>query len=479
MNEENDRKRGSGPVRWFLASIGSLKLAVVLLTVYAVVVGWATLIDNRYGATAVAWGIYRSGWFTALNSLLGLNVLTSAIMRFPWRRRHLGFLMTHAGILLLLVGAAVTWQGGVDGVTGIFEGKSSSRIITDQRELVVTINGDGTDAISEQIPIDPGPFSWSMLRDTGTDDALGTLPWRLSDRGQPRTVCHDGQIRVELLDWLAQVTLEPVGDTDSPDKTTRENESDNPGVMPQWAMPSRSPVPISVTIRPVPFPGESTTRADREAWMDRGLRAAKFRVRYGSEIENFQDIWLLLDESESAKFRRMAGDSLTSENFADAEVVERVRYTSPLTPEMTTRTLSFGDRTVTISLRSRDADVGFGVRLHRFDRRFTPGSSQASYYASRIDLLEPDGSMAAVDQQISMNEPLEFRGTRLFQTSWRGPWAPGHPFFDAIEPIDSDADALYMTVLSASRDPGAGWKYAGSLLLLVGMTMVFVRKLKR
>ncbi|MDO4557767.1 MAG: cytochrome c biogenesis protein ResB [Planctomycetia bacterium] len=484
--------------RW-LGWLGSLRLAVVVLSLYAVTVGWATLVDNRYGATAVAWGIYRSVWFAALNVLLGLNVLCSALVRFPWKKRQIGFLMIHTGILSLMIGSAVTWRGGVDGVIGVFEGRGASRIVTDTRILEVTVDGK-----SQTIPLEPGPFSWSMLRSAGTDEsALSRFPWRLSGNGRPRTIFRDASIRIELVDWLAQVRLVPADDaahtmvdlTEEAEKTVTPGSS---GDFPRWTVETSSPVPVEVTIRPVPFPGKDATRADREAWVDRGLRAARLRVHTlrdggpatktsgtpggsgagvpGAENPEVEDYWLLLDESEAARFRRMAGDLLTPDVLTDAESLEQVRYASLLTPEMTSQTIHPGNRTVTLSLRSLDVDAGFGVTLRRFDRRFNPGSRQASHYASQIDLTEPDGTMILADQRITMNEPIEFRGVRLFQTSWRGPWAPGHPFYDAIEPVESEESGLYMTVLSANRDPGSGWKYVGSFLLLVGMTIVFVRK---
>ena len=454
--------------RW-LGRIGSLKLAVVVLTLYAMTVGWATLVDNRYGATAVAWGIYRSTWFATLNVVLGINVLGSVLARFPWKKRHIGFLMTHTGILLIMIGSSVTWRSGVDGVMGVFEGRNASSIVTDERVLELSIDGK-----TRTIPLAPGPFSWAMLRNEGTDGSeLSRFPWRLCGNGKPQTIYVDESVHIEMVDWMAQVRLIPLN-----------TETKNASTSPRWTYPTPSPEPLEVTIQPVPFPGRDATRADREAWVDRGLRAAQLKishfVRGGStSVSPPTTCWLLLDESESARFRRMAGEILTPETLTDAEDFERVRYAETLTPEMSRFTEVFGadvKTVVTLSLRSRNRDAGFGVTLHEFERRFNPGSQQASYYASVVDLTKPDGTVVQKDQRITMNEPIEFQGTRLFQTSWRGPWTPGHPFYDTIEPVESEATQLYMTVLSANRDPGSGWKYVGSLLLLAGMTIVFVQK---
>ena len=54
-------------------------------------------------------------WFAALLGLLALNILAATLARFPWRRGHRGFLLTHAGVLVLLAGAMATFWAGAEG----------------------------------------------------------------------------------------------------------------------------------------------------------------------------------------------------------------------------------------------------------------------------------------------------------------------------------------------------------------------------
>ncbi|MDD3471049.1 MAG: hypothetical protein PHE53_13890, partial [Thermoguttaceae bacterium] len=258
------RQTESQGKRW-LRWAGSLKWAVTLLSLYAMVVAWATLVDNEYGATAVAWGIYRSGWFAILNLLLGLNVLCSALVRFPWKRRHIGFLMTHAGILMLLVGSAITWSGGIEGVIGVFEGKTSNHLVTEEKQFAITVESIGDEnvpsasmastgeispkiaptkvkntdqqkpTIRRKVSFTPGPFSWAMLGrgelfgqseaghgENGPNEAIpawaksatktpmAMFPWRVSTAAGPSTLYEDDQLCVEVVDWLANVELAPL-----------------------------------------------------------------------------------------------------------------------------------------------------------------------------------------------------------------------------------------------------------------------------
>ena len=107
---------------WPVRFVGSMPFAVGLLLVLAAVMGWATVLDSRYGADASAFGIYHSWWFVALCGLLGLSVLVSTLLRFPWKRYQLGFVVTHLGILVLLAGCGISLFWGEEGTLGVYEG---------------------------------------------------------------------------------------------------------------------------------------------------------------------------------------------------------------------------------------------------------------------------------------------------------------------------------------------------------------------
>ena len=49
--------------------------------------------------------VYRAWWFTVLMSLLAANILCAALKKFPWKRHQTGFLITHAGLLIVIGGS--------------------------------------------------------------------------------------------------------------------------------------------------------------------------------------------------------------------------------------------------------------------------------------------------------------------------------------------------------------------------------------
>ena len=63
--------------------------------------------ESRFDSKVAAYYIYNAVWFNFWLLALGLNLLCAALTRWPWQRKHLGFVVTHAGIILLLTGAVI------------------------------------------------------------------------------------------------------------------------------------------------------------------------------------------------------------------------------------------------------------------------------------------------------------------------------------------------------------------------------------
>src|ERR1700681_4431541 len=85
----------------------SLKLAVVLLAVLIVGAIVGTLYESSFDAKVARTYVYGAPWFNVWLLLLGTNLTVSALSRWPWRKHHLAFLVTHLGIITLLTGSLI------------------------------------------------------------------------------------------------------------------------------------------------------------------------------------------------------------------------------------------------------------------------------------------------------------------------------------------------------------------------------------
>ncbi len=207
--------------------LASLRLAVVLISAAAVVLMWAAFyLDARYGNKVVQFAVYGSWWFAGLAFLLGVNVVCAALGRFPWDRKQTGFVITHAGIVVLLLGCWLTRRGGIDAQLPVFEGTASHLAFQDTQhfELVVysprqpaetaspprgnpgdqsvPAGSSSQDVVGEiiSIPFAAGPFNWDDYR------RMSWFPWRLARRDRGVLFDEDG-IRLEVLDYYSDAEL--------------------------------------------------------------------------------------------------------------------------------------------------------------------------------------------------------------------------------------------------------------------------------
>ncbi len=119
------------------AWLGSLPMAVLLLLAIGTVLAWGTIYESRFGTAAVQQTIYQSRWFQALLAFLGLNLAVAAYARYPWRRKHVPFVLAHIGIILILLGGIVGARFGLEGQLLIPEGGASSELALPQKVLSV------------------------------------------------------------------------------------------------------------------------------------------------------------------------------------------------------------------------------------------------------------------------------------------------------------------------------------------------------
>ena len=103
-------------------ALGSLDLAVLLLLSLAGVCAVATFLESGFSARVARAYVYQAPWFNVWLLLLALNLSCSAATRWPWERKHAGFVITHAGILVLLAGALLGKSRGFEGSVDLSQG---------------------------------------------------------------------------------------------------------------------------------------------------------------------------------------------------------------------------------------------------------------------------------------------------------------------------------------------------------------------
>lgn len=106
----------------------SLRFTFVLLALYAVLLAAATVIEKFFGTAAALTGVYHAPAFLLLQAALAANALCVSLRLRLFSRRRAAFLVTHAALALILLGALVTHFCSREGVMHIREGERSRAV---------------------------------------------------------------------------------------------------------------------------------------------------------------------------------------------------------------------------------------------------------------------------------------------------------------------------------------------------------------
>ena len=116
--------------------LGSLQLALILLATIAIACAAATITESEFSTKVAQVYIYKAPWFLVWLGVLCINLFAVTLTRWPWEKKHTGFIITHYGIILLLSGAIVGLQTGFEGNVTLHTDKPPIRKLTVNRSII-------------------------------------------------------------------------------------------------------------------------------------------------------------------------------------------------------------------------------------------------------------------------------------------------------------------------------------------------------
>jgi ABC-type transport system involved in cytochrome c biogenesis permease subunit len=450
--------RGGGeskPILALFRALASLTLAILLLAVYVPVLVGATLVEKKYGTNgtaAVHFAIYDSVWFTGIQVLLAVNILLAMLIRLPWHRRQVGFLMTHAGVLVLLAGALVSQQCGKEATLSVAEGHDAHVAYRNSYHF--------------EIVVSPG--------EQGSGDRVQGSGFRVQGSGFG---VQGSGVRVQGSGVRGQGS--GVRDQGSGDASDIHHSSLITHHLPANIPASSAVQPICVPLVTGPFPWKKYSDLHWFPWhLPRRSEGTVYKV--GNEKDGIRlEVLDYVTEPEPSVKARLTVDG-TAETF-DFTLPDAAAYDLGFAERPAPRVVAGRDRRAALALVQDAVDLGFAVHLKEFHRRLDPGSPMPSHYSSWVAFLDAGDPSRTLQESvvITLNAPVDFADPRtgqtyrLFQEGFDGPWTPEDPKFDKLVGNDRTRDHVYVSQLSVNYDPGRGLKYAGSFLLIFGIAVVY------
>ena len=390
--------------------LGSLKIAVVVILGLCAVVATGTFVESKYDAMAASKWVYRTWWLYSLLLLLIVNLTAVMVDRWPWQKKHAPFIMAHIGIITLLIGAAITVKFGLDGTMRVEIGGKAHSVSVGGTELSLYSSFDGQNyARIYKEPVDffldySAAKPLSIATDDGDIHFLEYLPYAAAE--QKVSAVQDDRLgagvrlqlsnpRVHFVQWLVQ-------------RSAQETQQKDLG-------------PARVNLVPKErFPQQGTGRNELFLSPDRdGLR---YLISYKDESR--KTLKGFVKEGESVQTGWM-GIELKIIRFLPQALEETTFQPMPSPTELTNQAMKFEFQGKThwlqlddmvklftkkavyiLSYTHQKVDTGFDLHLKKFAVGHYPGTGMASSYSSLVEVSELG------EKEISMNEPLHYKGQR-------------------------------------------------------------------
>lgn len=162
-----EHRRKNSEVWQLIHLLGSMKLAMVLLFTIPLACAIATIYESKFNAQVAQAYIYKAPWFIFWLAVLCINLFAVTLTRWPWRRKHTGFIVTHFGIIILLIGGAIGQKKGLEASVTLHKKKGPTRQLVVNRTILQVEGGDGSShkilfPVETQRPTEASPRKLSI-----------------------------------------------------------------------------------------------------------------------------------------------------------------------------------------------------------------------------------------------------------------------------------------------------------------------------
>jgi len=438
----------------------SMKVAVIVMLIFAISIGTATFIENDYGTQTARALIYNAKWFELLLFYF-IAIITYNIFAFKmYKRQKWGQFVLHLAFLFIAVGALLTRYIGYEGILHIRQNQTSSNMVSDVMMLQVEIKNQDK-AIAYYIPL----YLSSMTKNhfersfevNGKSLKLKLLDYLPSGEEKPVTVAKGG---TEIL--ALKVAAGGAGE----DLYLKKGESKDMGsfLLSFDAPKSKTKPTIYISDKngtlmiDTPFAMSTLNMADRKSGrIDAGVHQFHSRRLY-----HFADNSIVLRRVYKNSILKYQSTSLkpgganpqilileASDGKEKKQIVLKGKKGVVGTPVY----LSFPNLEARLSYGAKVIKLPFAIKLDRFELKRYPGSMSPSSYSSFVTVIDKEQNKT-FPYHIYMNHVLDYRGYRFFQSSF-----------------DPDERG---TVLSVNHDPGTIITYIGYLMLAIGFLWSFL-----
>lgn len=435
----------------------------MLLFVFAIAVGGATLIENSYDTVTAKVIVYNARWFEVVLLLLVINFIGNIGKYRLFQKKKISSLIFHLAFIVVILGAGFTRYKGFEGVMPIKEGETSNTMYSAEAYLQLVV------------PADSIQFYEPLYLNELTDNSF-SYPVKFPGRDKVE-VTYKGFIKnavVELEEDFADGVdiLEIMMGERKKIQLKNGEIRDVEGLVLAYNNNSRSDAiqfignadnlqfyaPVDVLSRNMATLSiEDRSKSTSELGFDTLKRDSVHQIalRYllftgGNQImvnKFYEDAKFIIRQSEIEK----KGKDVLYVNlsYQGEDTIIPLFGGQGYTPDWVFH--QQGDMLFKLGYGSKEIKIPFSIRLDDFVLEKYPGGMSPSSFLSEVTLID-DSVGLKEPHTIFMNNVMDYGGYRFYQSSY--------------DPDESG------TVLSVNNDFWGTWiTYIGYIFLALGFVL--------
>ncbi len=508
-------------------TLGGLKFAVIILTLFAIGMIVGTFFESYYGTDFANRTVYKTWFFMLIQAGMGISIVFAVFVRLPPKKRLYGFYTIHAGLVTIGAGSFMTYYAGVDGSLLLPPNTPNREVILSDDVLKIRFPDEGR-VVSFKLPytgfetrvgetyqgIELGrylPFADKNFKWIKEKRSYSNIDTRHSSKYSVANEMVAQEFTLSLhpesVDYESTLTMGPLTVHYLPESLAPCFGRNNPSKLILWDRTKSecfTPEERDISIQKAEsgnrflafnhgdkvmafFPDVSPWPFNEQKQVERGANLRIFSKTLFEEKPNLflfgkTSAYYIADKEKWTSHELTKGKplelpwmgfDLVLEEHSDKDVPANipegvlpiqknnemikgntrsleliVQGNSYWVSNDTPVQLLINGKRVVFSLQKESLTLPFEFVLTQFKMDKDPGTNRPASYESFVRLFTEDGPS---NHHIYMNNPLKHSGFTFYQASY-----------------SQDRQGNYSSTLSVNVDPGRPFKYAGSLMLVLG-----------
>ena len=456
----------------FIRSFFSMKMMALAMVIFFIAIAKATFIESAYDTDSAKVLVYNAVWFEILLAYLGMSLIANMMRYRMWEKGKIAMFLFHMSFVVILIGAGVTRYYSYEGIMLIREGKTVDFLYSSNASFWYRLNdGDLQYTAHEDMIMSEHPnannhfehnfdfpkhktpisieyldYQKNMIDSLVVNDSIMTTSLEIVTGGMTSSYLTEGDFL--MLDDIAM---------------SFDKENAMPGIE-VFRKANKILIKTQLPIRYLPMAQMTEARKNGFEVADSSYKTipldtmVPFQTTTLYQVADQQFVFKsIVKNSATLKLKstnKEQGATFLTVEVKDGELSKIVQLQGGQGMIPTHAVFELNGLVYDMEFGSRKIDLPFGIKCLDFRLERYPGVDMASSFESDVSIIDEELNYTR-DQRIFMNNVMDYRGYRFFQSAY-----------------DPDEGGTH---LSVNHDWwGTNITYLGYLIMTIGMIFTLI-----